>query len=81
MVVGWPNVLTQYCLITEVKLGQAKSLMGDRAGDCWTVRYMTHRAASVRLSCHKYKSIVPGATELNINGSSYVYTIVPAAPS
>ena len=25
MVVGWHNVLTRYCLITEVKLSQAKS--------------------------------------------------------
>ena len=45
------------------------------------VKYMTHRVASVRLSCHKYKAIVPGATELNINGSSYVYTILSVAPS
>ena len=29
----------------------------------------------------KYKAIVPGATELNINGSSYVYTVVSVAPS
>ena len=25
IVVGWRNVLTRYCLITEVKLSQAKS--------------------------------------------------------
>ena len=47
------------------------------------MQFLTHRATSVsvRLSCHKYKAIVPGATELNINGSSYIYTIVPVAPS
>ena len=36
---------------------------------------------SVKPSCHKYKAIVPNATKLNINGSSYAYTIVPVAPS
>ena len=45
------------------------------------MRNMTHCDVSVKPLCHKYKAIVPNATKLNINGSSYVYTIVPVAPS
>ena len=45
------------------------------------MRNMIHCDVSVKPSCHKYKAIVPNATKLNINGRSYVYTIVPVAPS
>ena len=45
------------------------------------MRNMTHCAVSVKPSCHKYKANVLNATKQNINGSSYVYTIVPEAPS
>ena len=45
------------------------------------MRNMTHCDVSEKPSCHKYKAIVPNATKLNINASSYVYTIVPVAPS